>query len=119
MDSLWTRIVIDNTFNQGHAIAVADFNNDGVDEIVAGYRGRGTSLYIYMNRDKSGRIWERTLLDRNMAASGISVSDINTDGKPDIVAIGTSTNNIRWYENQGFIPADNTDGKFALWLKRV
>jgi hypothetical protein len=107
-DNLWTRVVIDPTFNQGHALAVADFNGDGTDEIVAGYRGRGTSLFVYVNRDTDGRVWERTLLDNKMATSGISISDINNDGKPDIVAIGTSTNNIRWYENKGFIPVADT-----------
>lgn len=107
-DSLWSRIVIDRTFNQGHALAVDDFNGDGTDEIVAGYRGRGTSLFIYVNRDKAGQMWERTLLDNKMATSGISVADINSDGKPDIIAIGTSTNNIRWYENKGFISVSDT-----------
>jgi DNA-binding beta-propeller fold protein YncE len=116
-DSLWIRTVLDQTYNQGHALAVGDLNGDGSDEIVAGFRGRGTSLYVYTNRDKDGRIWERTLLDGNMAASGISISDINTDGKPDIVAIGTSTNNIRWYENNGFKHAESI-GKVCLVLEK-
>jgi hypothetical protein len=108
-DSLWTRNIIDGTFNQGHALAVGDLNGDGSDEIVAGYRGRGTSLYLYVNRDSEGRVWERTLLDNKMAASGLSISDINSDGKPDIVSIGTSTSNIRWYENKGFsLTSDST-----------
>ncbi len=116
-NSLWTRVVIDQTFNQGHAIAVADFNGDRTDEIVSGYRGKGTSLYVYVNRDTDGQVWERTLVDDKMAASGISISDINTDGWLDIVAIGTSTNNIRWYENKGFIPASDT-GKVRLVNKK-
>ena len=116
-DSLWIRTVLDQTYNQGHALALGDLNGDGFDEIVAGYRGRGTSLYVYTNRDKDGRIWERTLLDGNMAASGISISDINTDGKPDIVAIGTSTNNIRWYENNGFKQAESLS-KTCLVLEK-
>ena len=33
----------------------------------------------------------------------VEVEDINLDGRPNIVAIGTSTNNIRWYENKSFI----------------
>ena len=116
-NGLWIRTVIDQTFNQGHALAVRDLNGDGYDEIVAGFRGRGTSLYVYTNRDKEGRMWERTLLDNNMATSGISISDINSDGKPDIVAIGTSTNNIRWYENRGYKPAES-DGKICLVLEK-
>jgi len=37
-------------------------------------------------------------LDSGMAASGVVIADINGDGRPDVVAIGASTGNVRWYE---------------------
>lgn len=96
---LWSRHVIDDSFRDGHALAVADLDGDGDDEIVAGYRGEGTSLHIYNAADASGKKWGRQTLDENMAASCVVVEDINGDGRPDIVAVGASTGNVVWYEN--------------------
>ena len=99
--SLWDRRVIDASFKDGHALAVADLNGDGNDEIVAGYRGPGTSLYAYYATDASGKNWERQSLDSQMAASCVVVLDLNGDGRLDIAAVGASTGNVVWYENLG------------------
>lgn len=105
--SLWKRQVIDSTFNEGHALVTADLDSNGTDEIVAGYRGKGTSMYIYCCRDSQGTSWERLPLDEgDMATSGIVTADLNMDGKLDIIAVGTSTNNIKWYENKGLVKVD-------------
>lgn len=96
---LWNRYVIDSSFRDGHALACADLDGDGNDEIVAGFRGPGTSLYVYYASDSTGAVWERQTLDTDMAASGVVIEDINRDGRLDIVAIGASTGNVRWYEN--------------------
>jgi hypothetical protein len=34
-----------------------------------------------------------------MATSGCVTADINADGRPDMVCIGSCTANIKWYEN--------------------
>jgi len=96
---LWTRRVIDPGFHEGHALACADLDGDGNDEIVAGFRGPGTSLYVYYAVDASGLNWERQLLDAEMAASGMAIADVNGDGRKDVVAIGSSTGNVKWYQN--------------------
>jgi Aldos-2-ulose dehydratase, beta-propeller domain/FG-GAP-like repeat/FG-GAP repeat len=93
------RLVIDSSFNNGHALVCADLDGDGNDEIIAGYRGPGTSLFIYHATDESGAAWERETLDTEMAASCLAIADINGDGRPDIVAVGSSTANVKWYEN--------------------
>ncbi len=101
-DALWQRAVIDATFNEGHALICADLDADGQDEIIAGYRGKGASLYLYDCRDSVGRKWERITLDEgDMAASGLDVADINGDGRLDVTAVGTATSNVKWYENLG------------------
>jgi hypothetical protein len=100
-DQLWERRVIDSSFRDGHALACADFDGDGNDEIVAGYRGPGTSLCLYHTMDDSGSKWERQTLDPEMAASGVVIADINGDGRLDVIAIGASTGNVKWYENLG------------------
>src|SRR5438552_12498745 len=98
---LWERRVIDASFKDGHALAVADLNGDGNDEILAGYRGQGTSLYAYYAADATGKNWERQALDSQMAASCVVVLDLNGDGRLDIAAVGASTANVVWYENLG------------------
>jgi len=96
---LWSRHIIDSSFRDGHALACADLDGDGNDEIVAGFRGPGTSLYIYYAADSSGTKWERQTLDTEMAASCVVIADLNGDGRPDVVAVGASTGNVKWYEN--------------------
>ena len=98
---LWERRVIDSSFHDGHALACADLDGDGNDEIVAGFRGPGTSLYVYYATDSSGTKWERQQLDTDMAASGVVVADLNSDSRADVIAIGASTGNVKWYENAG------------------
>ena len=97
----WNRSVIDDSFLVGHALACADFNNDGCDEIVAGYRGKGTSLYIYECKAKDGKEWSRIPLDDGgISAAGCWVFDPDQDGDLDIAAIGSSTGNLKLYLNQ-------------------
>lgn len=96
----WSRHVIDDLFNDGHALATADLNGDGRDEVVAGYRGRGGGLVYYAAEDDSGLRWKRHDIDiGGVAAASCAIVDLNADGKPDIVAIGSSTANLVWYEN--------------------
>ena len=98
---LWSRHPIDDSLRDGHALVCADLNGDGNDEIVAGFRGPGTSLYVYYASDASGLKWERQTLDTQMAASGVVVADLKGDGHAGVVAVGASTANVKWYENLG------------------
>jgi len=96
---LWKRYVIDESFHDGHALAVGDLDGDGNDEVIAGYRGPGTTLCVYHAADSRGTKWQRQTLDPNMAAACVVIADVNADGRPDVVAIGASTGNVVWYEN--------------------
>ena len=98
---LWDRHVLDDSLSEGHAVVTADFDGDGADEIVAGWRGSGGGLAYYDALDPAGARWQKTTLDRGIAVEGLVVSDINGDGRPDLVAIAGRTNNLAWYENKG------------------
>jgi hypothetical protein len=92
----WVRSVIDTTLADGHTIAAADFNRDGNDEIVAGFRGAPHSVYLYSG---SGTSWTRSVLDDGgMGAAACAVADLNGDGRPDIACIDGTR--LKWYENR-------------------
>jgi hypothetical protein len=97
----WIRQVIDNSFIDGHAIYAADLDTDGRDEIIAGYRGKGGSVYIYTAEDELGLRWTRHDLDTGgISAASCALVDLNGDGKPDVACIGSATANLKWYENR-------------------
>ncbi|MGA2146467.1 MAG: FG-GAP-like repeat-containing protein [Bryobacteraceae bacterium] len=99
--AVWQRQVIDASLVDGHTLQTADFDGDGNDEVIAGYRGQGSSVYLYHYNPNDGT-WSRQILDRGgMGAGACTVADLNGDGWPDIACIGFSTANLKWYENLG------------------
>ena len=95
----WKRRVIDDSFDDGHAVQCADLDFDGNDEVIAGQRGSPFNLFIYrfVPEDHS---WRRIPLDMGgMSAAGLEVFDYNDDGFPDVVACGSATGNVVLYEN--------------------
>jgi len=98
----WQRKVIFSDMVEGHEVVVGDFNGDGLDDIVTGDRGKGKSVHIFYAQDDKGENWEHHVIDDGaMAGSGCVKADINGDGRLDVVCIGSSTANLKWYENLG------------------
>jgi len=97
-DKAWQRQVIDSTLTDGHTILTADFDGDGRDEILAGFRQGKRGVYIY---HEDGGKWRRQVLSEGeIAAAGCAIADFNADRKPDIACIGsTTTNLILWTQN--------------------
>jgi hypothetical protein len=91
---LGPRILLDDSLDDGHALWLADVNNDGIDEVFAGHRGEGhrVSAYHY-----NGTTWDRTILDEEIAAQDLRGGDLDGDGTPDIVAVGGTSRNVIWY----------------------
>lgn len=94
------RNVIDDTFVSGHAVACADFDQDGDDEIIAGYRGESHAIYLYDLQRNESNEWKRYMLDNQVAAQGFAVGDVDQDGRLDVVAAGGSSHNVKLYLNR-------------------
>jgi hypothetical protein len=95
------RLILDDTMINGHALAVGDFNGDGRDEIVTGFRGKGFKLSLFQADDASGRKWTRHLIDETIAAADCQIADFNNDGRADLACSGASTGNLKIYFNFG------------------
>jgi hypothetical protein len=91
----WTRTLIDDSLLDGHTIIAADFDGDGRDEIVAGFRQGAKSVFLY-RADKQG-VWQKQVLDSAMPGAACAAGDLNGDGAVDLVCIGA--NSLKWYEN--------------------
>ena len=104
-DGLWQRHVIDNTLHEGHALVIGDFDGDGQDEIVAGWRAGGGGLRLYKATDATGQHFKAYDIDLTMPAEGAVAADMNGDGKLDLVVIASRTNQLVWYENIATWPA--------------
>lgn len=96
----WQRREVDDTVTGGHAVGWADFDGDGDDELVAGWRDKSHGLALY-RIGPDGRLVVRAMLDTSVAVEDLAIGDVNADGRPDIVAGGRSTGNVRLYVNEG------------------
>jgi hypothetical protein len=99
--STWSRRQIDDGITDGHAIVAVDIDNDGRDEFVVGQRGGAKSLMLYQ-ASNDGTTWSKRAIDEGgMAGAGCAAADLNGDKRMDLVCIGTSTANVKVYENLG------------------
>lgn len=99
------RIVLDDTLNQGHALACADLLGLGRDQVIAGWRQRNAygkvGIKLYVPRDDAGKEWTTHWIDDNtMACEDLKVADLDGDGKLDVVASGRGTQNVVIYWNR-------------------
>ena len=102
-DSPWRRHVIDSGFVRGHALWTADFDGDGTDEIAFGHSDtpQKFGVNVYHASKADGSEWKKQILDEGgMATEDLVVADLTGDGRPDIVAGGRGTHNVKLYVNQ-------------------
>ncbi|WP_232065129.1 FG-GAP repeat domain-containing protein [Rhodocytophaga rosea] len=104
-DAPANRQVLSETMNQGHALGCADFLGTGSDQIVAGWRNpdkeNKVGVKLYIPQDNAGASWKDVWIDDNtMACEDLQIADLNKDGKPDIIAAGRASNNLKIYWNR-------------------
>jgi hypothetical protein len=97
---LWARTVIESEITGGHALGWADFDGDGTDELVVGWRDQKPGVAIY-SVDRNGALVSKTMVDEGgMAAEDLVIADLNGDKRPDIAASGRATRNVKIYWNE-------------------
>jgi len=100
LGTLWPKALRDSTVYGGHALGWADFDGDGSDELAFGFRGKDTGLGI-LKRDAAGE-WKRVVRvdEAAMSPEDLTIADLDGDGRPDLIACGRATQNVRIYFNE-------------------
>jgi len=102
-DGEWQRVVVDETLVDGHGLACRDVLGLGNRQLVVGWRsaqkiGPKVGVKVWWTTKEDGTGWQSALVDDNtMACEDLSVRDLNGDGKPDLVAAGRRTKNLKIY----------------------
>ena len=108
---LWLRRVIDEPLAWGHAVWCADLDGDGDDEIVIGQRDpskdpkrspKGPGLFVYDPKiEADGLTFDRHIIDDGgVAVEDALAADLDGDGRPDLIAGGRATHNVKIYWNR-------------------
>jgi hypothetical protein len=99
------RLVLDDTLKEGHALACADVLGIGRPQVVVGWRMPNKNVKVgikmFIPSDATCTKWEQHLIDDNqMACEDLAVADLDGDGKPEIIAAGRATKNVKIYWNK-------------------
>jgi hypothetical protein len=96
---------LDSTLAEGHALGWGDFLGNGSHQIVGGWRIPNKEgdfgIRIYIPQNGSFEKFDVQWIDKNgMATEDLQVADLDGDGKPEIIASGRATNNLKIYWNK-------------------
>ena len=99
------RNVLNTQLKDGHALAVGDFLGLGSDQIAVGWRLPNEAgefgVKLYVPKNGSFTEFEEFWIDKNgMACEDLQAADLDGDGKPELIASGRSTKNLKIYWNK-------------------
>jgi hypothetical protein len=108
---LWSRQVIAEPLQWGHAVWTANLDDDDDDELIIGQRDpnkagaagpRGPGVFLFDPKPGTSPLnFERhTIDDGGMACEDALAADLDADGRADIVAGGRATHNVKIYWNR-------------------
>jgi len=112
------------TGNKPAGIATADFNGDGKPDLVAGNYNSG-NVSVYLNTSSGGTVSLATKVDFATGAApyGITVNDMDMDGKPDIIVANANSNTVSVLRNTGsistvaFTKLDLNAGSYPMYVR--
>ncbi len=94
------KVVIDKSFSQPHALAFADLDGDGNDELITGKRyyahnggdPGGKEMPVIHYYRWNGKEFEKQVIEQGHVGVGLQIAtgDLNGDGKTDIAVAGKS-----------------------------
>jgi len=80
---------------------VGYFDGDGDEELAVGWRDKEGGLALY-DIDRDGSVIAKHTIDAGgMATEDLAIADLDGHGRPDIVASGRRTSNVKIYFNRG------------------
>ncbi len=107
----WPRQQISNTFGGSRSVAGCDLDGDGKADII-GAAFDGDKITIWKNMGGSPVQWQPfDLITGYNGAHRVDITDLNQDGKPDIIGWGYLEGSLSWWENTG--------SDFSLWIIHV
>lgn len=100
-----TRTVLHSQLKDGHALAVGDFLGLGSDQIAMGWRLPNEAgefgVKLFVPKNGSFTEYEEHWIDKTgMACEDLQAADLDGDGKPELIASGRSTKNLKIYWNK-------------------
>ena len=106
----WTRTVLAEPVTWGHAVWCADLDGDGDDEVIIGQRDpnkesspRGPGVFVFdpkVIENSTLAFTRHTIDDGGMACEDALAADLDGDGRPEIIAGGRATHNVKIYWNR-------------------
>jgi hypothetical protein len=107
----WSRQVLAEPMQWGHAVWCADLDGDGDEELIIGQRDpnkpgtagpRGPGVFVFDPKAGSSPLsFERhTIDDGGMGCEDALGADLDGDGRPEIIAGGRATHNVKIYWNR-------------------
>lgn len=99
----WLKHVITDAWPQGFEAIAADLDGDGQMEVIATAWGKTGRIAVFKHSGDPRGSWSMQMLRENWSnADTVFVTDIDRDGRPDIVASAErGANEVRWWHNDG------------------